>query len=397
MRYVLALVLCAVAAPVRAEQCNSNIQGTLATANRGYPLAAHDGRLLQCRPDIPWNAALRAIDADMQAVLSAVVAPGATTQVAYNDAGLLAGDANHTWNKSTKTLAVGQTGIADGTLTVACTPASSTCYDDIPDDAADPAAPAAGQTRLYAKSSRVWFRPPAGSSGQLVDASGALIDTMAHGSGTGLFDWLALPSGRTNGCAGTTDKVTYNSSTHTWGCAVDAQAGGTNSNYTEWPRPFDAGGSTSAFGSANITRCTPVVPYYTMLAATKMTISVNTIGGVGAHCGICVYDTAGTTLIATSGALDVHAGTGNVTKTGITAFDLNVGVLYNYCFTCDDTTVILNGINAATSTALRNVENAFVTRRGLGNNGAAGVCPATRGAITGADVNAMPALIMSVE
>lgn len=70
MRIVLALLFAAVAARAGAESCNSNIQGTLFTANRSYPLAAHDGRLLQCRPDVPWNAAITKVDADMASALA---------------------------------------------------------------------------------------------------------------------------------------------------------------------------------------------------------------------------------------------------------------------------------------------------------------------------------------
>lgn len=57
----------------------------------------------------------------------------------------------------------------------------------------------------------------------------AALDTLLMGGGAGADPaFTAAPAGGTNGCAGTTDTPTYNSTTHTWGCHQISGSGTVN-------------------------------------------------------------------------------------------------------------------------------------------------------------------------
>src|SRR5262245_58043309 len=56
--------------------------------------------------------------------------------------------------------------------------------------------------------------------------TGITDDAVLVGSGAGTSAFKALPTTGTNGCAGTSDKLLYNTGTNTWSCGTDQTGGG---------------------------------------------------------------------------------------------------------------------------------------------------------------------------
>jgi len=63
-------------------------------------------------------------------------------------------------------------------------------------------------------------------------------DAILMGSASDTADWVPGPSGGTDGCNGSADKVIYNAATRTWGCGTDAGAG---AGMTSWTLAGDTG------------------------------------------------------------------------------------------------------------------------------------------------------------
>lgn len=162
---------------------------------------------------------------------------------------------------------------------------------------------------------------------------------------------VALPTGGTNGCAGTANAVTYNTTTHAFGCNTISGGGGGGlpaSGYIsgQWYPQFSGGSAANGLVTANRLYYVPFIPQATQ-TFTQIAIYVTTLFS-GGNCEIGVFN-AGT---GKPSSLLVDAGHVSTTTTGqktISSLSISVtaGTLYYEVVGCDNSTAGLAGMSGS--------------------------------------------------
>lgn len=216
---------------------------------------------------------------------------------------------------------------------------------------------------------------------------------------TGAFLLPRLTTTQRLALAATNGMVLYNSTTTAMEARINGawrQVGPTDSaTFLLIPTSVVLATQTAALPVANAMHCVSFIPSYSIVDATKLGARITTFG-TAAACAICVYNAAGTTLIA-SGSQACTA-VGDWSATLLTAFSLSAGTKYNLCWSSNVTTPLWRGGYGSAPEML----NIFVTTnsgRATNNTTGAGpvVCPSIIGGYSSSTDFLPPAVIVSVE
>ena len=284
----------------------------------------------------------------------AVSSPDNTNYIARCASGQVTGSGGVTATPSAYGTALSLTNTATTVNGQTCTLGSTCTVTAAPNAAINLAASGAGGVTGQLPIGQVGSAGLSASGGVSITSTGAIslsaiplsalanqaADTIVQNAtgGSAAPTAVAAPSGGTNGCAGTTDTPTYNSSTHAWGCH---QITGGGATATYWRVPWQ-GNTASTFlynggSTANQIAGQAFVPDIGVTFS-NIYILINTADATGNY-GAAIATTGGTLLCHNT--TGVHLPSANI----VTAFPCSEG---SVTLTAGTTYILLTTADSAT-------------------------------------------------
>lgn len=143
---------------------------------------------------------------------------------------------------------------------------------------------------------------------------------------------------------------------------------------------------------ADTMKCLRFVAPYTVYNATKIAVGIIT---TGANCGAALYNSSGSTRIATTGALSCTPA-GPLSSGTLSAFDVLAGTAYLACICASTASGSFAGVGAVTAGHSSDLLNAYVANVGdAAINCSSGAPATTTGTLTATDTEQGPLMLIS--
>jgi hypothetical protein len=190
-----------------------------------------------------------------------------------------------------------------------------------------------------------------------VTAAGA-ADTLFMGNDAGVGSapaFKAGPSGGTNGCAGTTDTPTYNTTTHAWGChQITPGTGNVTAGGTLTSNAVVIGGGTTAVSTITASTTTTQALFATATAPAFRAISVTDVSGAMQGpwpLGNCVPDATGNIFYTVAALTNWRQGHWEWAKGIVANTVLTCTVTFPHVLPAGTAKIILGNLSANDGTA----------------------------------------------